>query len=96
MLTPELTRAARALLNWTQEQLAQKSNLGSSTVKDYEADRRTPTVNNLAAIQNAFENAGIRFVVDPGNGRISVGRAAHDDLGAVVVDPGWPAGARRV
>jgi DNA-binding XRE family transcriptional regulator len=96
MLTPELTRAARALLDWTQDQLAQKSNLGLSTVKDFEAGRRTPAVNNLAGIQTALENAGIRFVVDPLSGRSSVGRAAHGDFGAVVADPGWPAGVRRV
>jgi transcriptional regulator with XRE-family HTH domain len=96
MLTAELTRAARALLNWTQDQLAQRSNLGLSTLKDFEAGRRTPAVNNLAAIQTALENAGIRFVIDPMSGRVAVGRAAHEDFGAVVADPGWPAGVRRV
>lgn len=96
MLTPDLTRAARGLLDWNQSLLAQKSNLSVSTVKDFESGRRTPAVNNLAAIQTAFENAGIRFVTGDWNGGIAVTKAAHGDFGAVVADPSWPTGVRRV
>jgi transcriptional regulator with XRE-family HTH domain len=96
MLTPELTRAARGLLDWSQENLAKKANLGLSTVKDFEAGRRTPAVNNLAAIQTALENGGVRFVTGDWIGGTAVARAAAGGAGAVVADPGWPAGIRRV
>ncbi|MCK1341967.1 helix-turn-helix transcriptional regulator [Bradyrhizobium sp. 38] len=95
MLNADLTRAARALLGWTQEELALKSNLGLSTIKDFEAERRSPAKNNLAAIQTALEIGGARFLVDPLSDGAYVGRA-QGDIGAIVADLGWPAGARRV
>lgn len=96
MLTPDLTRAARALLDWSQEQLAVKSNLSPSTVKEFEAGRRTPGINSLAAIQMALENAGVRFVSGSWSGGVAVGRAPEGEVGAIVADPSWPAGVRRV
>jgi len=59
MLNPEQSRAARGWLNWTQAELAERANVGLSTVKDFEAGRRTPIGNNLAAIHRALEAAGI-------------------------------------
>lgn len=96
MLSSRLSRASRALLDWNQEQLATKSNLSLTTIKDFEAGRRTPGVNSLAAIQNALEIAGIRFI--PGNweGGAAIARSVPSENGAVVADPSWPAGSRRI
>ena len=66
MFTPALSRAGRALLDWSQEELATASNLGVSTVRDFERGRRVPTVNNLAAIRRALEEAGVEFLPDDG------------------------------
>ena len=60
-LTPDQSRAARGLLDWSQAQLASQSNLSESTVRDFEKGRRIPSVNNLAAIQKALEAAGVEF-----------------------------------
>jgi transcriptional regulator with XRE-family HTH domain len=60
-LTPEQSRAARGLLDWSQAQLASQSNLSESTVRDFEKGRRIPSVNNLTAIQKALEAAGVEF-----------------------------------
>ena len=61
-MTPEQCRAARAWLNWPQDALAKAANVGVSTVRDFEAARREPTRNNLAAMRAALESGGISFV----------------------------------
>jgi DNA-binding transcriptional regulator YiaG len=61
-MTPEQCRAARAWLNLSQEELAKGATVGVSTVRDFEAGRREPTRNNLAAIRLVLETAGIGFV----------------------------------
>ena len=68
MLTPALSRAARALLNWSQEQLAEASHLGLSTIRDFERGRRVPSHNNLAGIERALRDAGIEFIPQNGGG----------------------------
>lgn len=62
MMTPAQSRAARGLIEWSQEQLAEASHLGLSTVRDFEKGRRVPTHNNLAAIKRALEDAGVQFL----------------------------------
>jgi DNA-binding transcriptional regulator YiaG len=61
-MTPEQCRAARAWLDWPQDQLAKAANVGVSTVRDFEAGRRDPTRNNLTAMKAALEGGGISFV----------------------------------
>lgn len=67
-LTPAQSRAARGLLDWSQSELGQKSNLSESTVRDFEKGRRVPSINNLAAICGAMEAAGIEFIAENGGG----------------------------
>ncbi|BBF92212.1 helix-turn-helix domain-containing protein [Blastochloris tepida] len=67
-LKPEQSRAARGLLDWSQTQLASRSNLGESTIRDFEKGRRVPTANNLAAIRRALEEAGVEFIPENGGG----------------------------
>lgn len=61
-MSPEQVRAARNWLAWTQAELADRANVGLSTVKDYEGGKRTPISNNLEAIQRALEEGGIKFI----------------------------------
>lgn len=67
-MSPEQVRAARAWLAWTQQALAERAHVGLSTIKDFESGTRTPIANNLAAIRQALEGAGIGFDFD-GKGR---------------------------
>lgn len=60
-LTPQQSRAARALLAWSQQDLAQKAGVATSTVADFERGRRTPVPNNADAMRTALEGAGIHF-----------------------------------
>ena len=61
-LTPKHVRAARALLAWSQQDLAKAAGVGTSTVADFERGSRTPIANNAQAIRAALEGAGIRFL----------------------------------
>jgi transcriptional regulator with XRE-family HTH domain len=60
-ITPAQSRAARGLLDWSQTELASRSNLSESTIRDFEKGRRVPSLNNLAAVRRAFEAAGVEF-----------------------------------
>lgn len=64
-MSPEQVRAARGWLGWSQKDLAQKAQVGLSTVKDFENGNRTPIANNLSAIQRAIELGGMRLLFDP-------------------------------
>ena len=68
MITPAQSRAGRALLEWSQERLAEASHLGLSTIRDLEKGRRVPMHNNLAAIKAALELAGVEFIAENGGG----------------------------
>jgi transcriptional regulator with XRE-family HTH domain len=61
-MTPDQSRAARGLLDWSQAELAVRSNLSESTIRDFEKGRRVPSINNLAAIRRALEAAGVEFI----------------------------------
>jgi predicted transcriptional regulator len=63
-ITPQESRAARGLLDWTQTQLAQASLVGLSTVRNFEGEHHDTTLANLAAIRAAFEKAGVIFESD--------------------------------
>lgn len=61
-LTPKHVRAARALLAWSQQDLAKAAGVATSTVADFERGQRTPVANNAQAIRSSLEAAGIRFL----------------------------------
>ena len=60
-LTPRQVRAARALLAWSQRDLAKAADIGTSTVADFERGSRTLIANNAQAIRAALEGAGVAF-----------------------------------
>ncbi|WP_420345388.1 helix-turn-helix domain-containing protein [Pelagibius sp.] len=61
-LTPTFCRAARILLDWTQTDLAEASGLTRATVANFERGAHMPHPNNLQAIREALEAAGIEFL----------------------------------
>ena len=60
-MIPEQCRAARAWLDWSQDDLAVSAKVSLSTVKDFEKKRRNPIANNLEAMKRALEAEGISF-----------------------------------
>jgi len=68
MITSEQCRAARGLLAWSQQQLAQKAAVGVVTVHQLEAGSSQPRRATLTVIRRAFEAAGVEFIDDNGGG----------------------------
>ncbi len=60
-LTVEHVRAARALLKWTQEELASRAGVAIATVSFWETERVRPTEETKIQVRRAFEEAGIEF-----------------------------------
>jgi ribosome-binding protein aMBF1 (putative translation factor) len=61
-------RAARALLDWSQEQLAAQSHVSVTTLRNFERGATVPMANNLSAIRAALEAAGVEFIPENGGG----------------------------
>lgn len=61
-MSPKQCRAARALLNMTQPDLAALAGLGLSTVVDFEKERRVVSDQAAAALLKALEGAGVVFL----------------------------------
>ncbi|HEY1746965.1 MAG TPA: helix-turn-helix transcriptional regulator [Xanthobacteraceae bacterium] len=61
VLTAAQSRAARALLGWSQTELARRASVATSTVADFERGQRSPVTNNLEALKLAFEKEDITF-----------------------------------
>src|ERR1700722_17358940 len=59
--TPCQVKAARALLAWSQQDLARNAGVAVSTVADFERGSRTPIPNNAESIHASLQNAGIAF-----------------------------------
>jgi transcriptional regulator with XRE-family HTH domain len=68
VITPEQCRAARALLNWSQQDLASKSGVGIVTVHQLEAGTNQPRRATIDVVRRAFEAAGIEFIDENGGG----------------------------
>ncbi len=58
-LTPRQCRAARGLLDWTQEELAERAGLSRSTIRDFEGGRHDLQRASAARIVAIFEQAGV-------------------------------------
>ncbi|MFK5600627.1 helix-turn-helix transcriptional regulator [Methylobacterium sp. HMF5984] len=67
-MTRDQCRAARALLEWTQDRLAEVSSVSKKTIADFEAGKRTPYDRTLADIQRTLETAGLEFIPENGGG----------------------------
>jgi ribosome-binding protein aMBF1 (putative translation factor) len=69
-ITGSQIRAARALLRWSAEDLAAHSRIGVATIRRAEVQDGAVSMTraNVAAIQQAFEIAGVQFIPENGGG----------------------------
>lgn len=71
LITREQSRAARALLDWSQDELAEAADLSPATVRLFEKPWKaghTPGEATVTAIRKALEKAGVEFIPENGGG----------------------------
>ena len=68
MINPAQCRAARGLLAWKQQELADAAGVGIVTIHQFEAGTTEPRRATLQVIRHAFEAAGVEFIEENGGG----------------------------
>ncbi|RWO16119.1 MAG: XRE family transcriptional regulator [Mesorhizobium sp.] len=61
-------RAGRALIGWSQDQLAMAAKVAKATIANFEAGKRAPYDRTLLDLQAALEAAGMEFIPENGGG----------------------------
>ena len=61
-------RAARAMLNLEQSDIADRAGIARATLIDFEKGQRQPRDATIAAIRSALETAGVEFIDENGGG----------------------------
>ena len=68
MITPSQCRAARALLDWSQQQLSNAAHIGVVTVRQFEGGAAQPRPATMDVVRRALEAAGVEFIPENGGG----------------------------
>jgi DNA-binding XRE family transcriptional regulator len=68
VITAAQCRAARGLLDWSQQQLADAASVGVVTIRHVEAGKSEPRRSTLYVIKQALESAGVEFTDENGGG----------------------------
>jgi hypothetical protein len=68
VITAAQCRAARALIEWSVDHLAQTSHVGVKTIEDFEARYRAPDEDAKRRIRDALEEGGVVFIPENGGG----------------------------
>ena len=68
MITPTQCRAARGLLDWSQQDLAEKAGVGIVTIRQLESGMHAPRRATLDVVRRALEAAGVEFIEENGGG----------------------------
>jgi len=69
LIIGEQIRAARAMLKWTADDLAKKSDIGVATIRRLEVMNGIPSGQTriLESIQKTLEQGGVEFIGTPDN-----------------------------
>ena len=81
-MTPAQCRAARALLDWSQTQLAGAAGLGLASIADFERGERPLAEPARSLLERALTAAGVQLIPEDGGGagvrfRRPTGRASE-------------------
>ncbi len=61
-ITTAQIRGARGILNWSQQDLAQRTGISATSIGSIENGQTTPRESTLGTIRKTLENAGIEFI----------------------------------
>lgn len=67
-MTPGQCRAARAMVQMPQDELARRAGVAPQTLIAFELGQRQPYARTIAAIRAALEAAGVVFIPENGGG----------------------------
>jgi transcriptional regulator with XRE-family HTH domain len=67
-MKPEQVRMARALMNWSLDQLSEASGVHRNTISNFETNKYAGDPQKLAAIKGVLESHGVIFVDENGEG----------------------------
>ena len=67
-MTGAQCKAARALLGWSIETLAQVSKVGQNTISKFETGKTAPRRSTVTVLRLALETGGIEFIESNGKG----------------------------
>lgn len=67
-ITPAQCRAARAMLEWSQQELANRAKVARKTLADFEGAKSVPYPRTLDDVREALESAGVEFIPENGGG----------------------------
>lgn len=85
-ITTAQIRGARGILNWSQQDLSDRTDISTTSIGSIEKGTTKPRANTLKIIQTAFENNGIEFIEPDGvkrrsdEIRIFTGRSGYLDF----------------
>ena len=68
MMTPAQVRAARALIDWSQQRLADVSNIGVATICNFEGGKSAAQNATLDVLRLVLEAGGVEFIDANGGG----------------------------
>jgi len=67
-ISPAQLRAARALVDWSRDNLAERAQTTARTLARLEGGQTNPRSATLSAIRAALESAGVEFIPENGGG----------------------------
>jgi transcriptional regulator with XRE-family HTH domain len=79
IMTPAQCRAARALIDISQDQLAGLAAVSVTTLRNFERGATVPVTNNMAALRGALERAGVEFIDQNGGPGVRLRKALPNE-----------------
>lgn len=70
MISAQQVRAGRALLNWSQKDLARESGISLNAINNFEREIVTPRRDTLEALRRTLEQAGLELIGETGVNRV--------------------------